>query len=217
MSNARQQVLLQATTAAHNSYSCQLKLLVNSKRLSSDIKEKIVSLFLEISRLDRLSPFPDVPDDVVANITSKSVVNCDDCTQDDLNAVILALQNSLNSIGANDTFIDPLMTDDLLNKRMIDLMGDVKRNIRQTARQHNDNGGHYDKDAFVSVRNQVYLSRRVYLEQLDHDLVQATNEDCATIEQIIFPNILNSTADQFVATVEALSEFLKDRVLSTLV
>lgn len=215
MSNARQQVLQLVTTAAHNSYTRQLEFLVEAKRLSSDIRDDIVSLFLEISRLEHLQPFPEVTDVRISEISSSSAIISDAASQDDLDALIKKLQDEVSAIAPSNLPLEPLMTDDLLNKRMIDLMGILKQKVREAARRHNDDGGHYDQDAFVSVRNQIYLSRRVYLEQLDHDLVQATNEDCATLEQVIYPDIINSTADGFIGSLKALLDFLKSRVLGT--
>ena len=91
MSNARQQVLQLVTTAAHNSYTRQLTFLVQAKRLSSDIRDDIVSLFLEISRLSKLNPFPDIDDAKIAEISSASAVIVDAATQEDLDVLIKKL------------------------------------------------------------------------------------------------------------------------------
>ncbi len=96
---------------------------------------------------------------------------------------------------------------------MIDLLHLMKDIIRATRRRLNDAGGGYDEDAYKSVRNQLYLTQHVYLEQLDNDLVFADHEGCARVEQVLYPAITDADVSNFVSSLQDLQDFLKERVL----
>lgn len=215
MSTVRQTLLEHAHTACEQCFTRQLELIAEAHRLSSDVKDLNATLYLEVLRIAKLNPFPnDVPDETLTEITSTNAVVETAATPDDLEALQEKLLEQLKSIGEPaDDKVSPASTDNLLNKRMIDLLYLMKDKIRTTRRRLNDAGGGYDEDAYRSVRNQLYLTQHVYLEQLDNDLVFADHEGCARIEQVLYPAILGADVSSFVSSLQDLQDFLKARVL----
>lgn len=202
-----------AALAIRECYLRQLHFLTTANRLSSQIREQVGGLYLELTRLRRLSPFPSVADADITAIEAVGTQAKQAADQNELNGIMTSLLKKLEAIGPASDDALPTTTNDL-NKRMIDLLGQLKQKVRFTARRHNDAGGNYDKTAFVALRNQIYLSRHLYLEQLDHDLLQATNEDCAELEQRIYPDIVDSSAGTFLTKLSVLEQFLRQRVAS---
>lgn len=215
MSNARQRLLEQVISIEKSSYAKQLAFLTDVKRVSSECRERFSDLLQEISLISELDPMPDVEESVFVELEDLATSLVESGDQTEFNANIDKLQSILNDIAPAFGEVDLFNTSDLLNKRMIDLMGVMKHKIRFTARRHNDAGGGYDKAAFISARNQAYFARHVYIDKLDQDLVKATNEDCAKIEQLLYPGIVNSTPDEFVGSIVALLDFINAQMADT--
>jgi hypothetical protein len=213
MSISKSQLLEQARTACKRCFSRQLFLLKDAERLSSTIKARNTMLYLQLKRLSDLDPFPEVTADQSAEIASISAVSQEASSEEDLSTLQERLLAEFAKIG--DTEIDERSVDtkEQLNKRMLDLMHLMKDKIRATRRRLNDAGGGYDEEAYKSVRNQLYLSQHLYIEQLENDIVMAPHEDCAKIEQVHYPDILAAETGNFIERLTALLEFLKARIL----
>lgn len=213
MSISRPQLLEQARTACHNCFSRQLFLLVDAERLSAQVKTRNAMLYLQLKRIAELDPFPEISADQSAEIASISAVTIEAASEDDLATLQERLLEEFGNIGTGNIDERSFTTNNDLNKRMMDQLYLMKDKIRNTRRRLNDAGGDYDQEAYKAVRNQLYMSQHVYIEQLENDIVMASHADCAKIEQVHYPDIEGAEAHNFIDRLNALLEFFKARIL----
>lgn len=211
-------VLLQLRTACHHCFSAQFTLLEDADRVSQSMKVDTVNLFIYLHRVKKLSP-PPTPDEVlVAEVASVSAIaeNVTDVEElqqlrDKLVSLLLQIGN-LTEISADEE--QTVLTSNLLNKRMIDLLYLMPAKVRATRRRLNDAGAVYDQEAYATARNQATLAQHVYLGQLNNDSVLCTHAEVATLERNLYPAIDDATESTFVSALQDLASFLQDRVLA---
>jgi len=218
MSDAQKQVVVQLRKVCGISFAKQLSFIAAAERVSSQLKEQTVMLFIHAQRIERMDSFPTLSPEQESELTdfSAEVEAATDTTE--LQQVERKLTDWMQGVHAENltpaSISMDVLTDNQLNRRMIDLLFVMKDKIRATRRRLNDAGGGYDKDAYVAARNRANLAQAVYIDQLHRDIVSATNEDAAELEQNRYGAIEDATAATFVGAIEDLVSFMQARILA---
>lgn len=220
MSHTKQQVMVQLRTACKDFFLKQMNLLSSSERVSSRLKEQNLLFFLNLDQMENFSPFPTVSDPDFDQLTTASTDISSISDDDGLSTRRQSVMDWMNAIHQTDIKPESIglapLTDDLVNRAMIDLLFLMKDKIRATRRRLNDDGANYDKDAYVAARNQANLAQSIYIEQLHRDLVKGTPEDKALLEQVRYPEIEDATAANFVESIQNLVSFMQARIIAPL-
>jgi len=216
MPNTQGEVLAKLKTACHHCFSQQMDLLREAERVSSQSKEQMILVFLQLREVAVLSPFPSISEDqmaVLSTITDHLNTVTD---HEQLAALKIELANWMGQF--HDTNLKPEslslhpLTDNLLNRRMIDLLFLMKDKIRSARRRLQAEGDAFDRAAYVAARNQANLTQAVFIDQLHRDIVTTNNEDVATVEQVLYPAIEQATGANFVVNIEQLVSFMRERI-----
>ena len=217
MSHPREQILRLLHAASTSCYEQQLSQLEAAQLVSGPVTEANLQLLLHYRTIEQLDPFPAVTDDQVQQLNALKTALA---AATDLAAMrakrteLIAWMGQLDNKDFSPETLEALpRTDNGLNKRMRDELFQMKRKIRVTRRRLHDNNETYDKEAFVSTRNQLFLCHSVYLEQLRLDLVSCTHAEVAEVEQILMPAIVNATGATFVESLRNLRDFILARIL----
>ncbi|MEM7574497.1 MAG: hypothetical protein AAF433_16455 [Bacteroidota bacterium] len=217
MSHPREQILLSLHPACTSCYEHQLRSLEAAQLVSSPVTVANLQLLLHYRAIEQLDPFPALTDEQVQQLEDLKTILATTADLEVMRAKRAELIKWMAALDNNDFSQEALeaqpRTDNGLNKRMRDELFQMKRKIRVTRRRLHDENETYDKDAFISTRNQLFLCHNVYLEQLRLDLVSCTHAEVAEVEQILMPAIVEASGSTFVERLSKLRDFILARIL----
>ncbi|MEM6877555.1 MAG: hypothetical protein AAF544_03275 [Bacteroidota bacterium] len=199
-------------------YQRQLDLLQSAHLVSAPTSRENLKLLLHLDAVSDLDPFPTIETSELEELSeienrAESAQSTDEL-REARQSLILWLSQYQNGDFSEETIRALPSTENGLNKRMRDELFLTRGKIRSTRRRLRESGQDYDKEAYVSTRNQLLLVHRTYLEQLRLDLVQATHEGIAKVE-LLHLAISDATGDTFVASLSNLRDFILEQVTST--
>lgn len=214
-------VIVQLRTACHHCFSSQIDLLEQDDRVSKNTKVDTTNLFIYLHQISKLDPFPNPDEGTVAEIATVGAVTDNVTDEEELQQLRDKLAELLRKVGnlpeITQEVAESVLTDNLLNKRMVNLLFLMLSKIRNARRRLKPDDGSepdYDRKAYSKARKQATLAQHTYLGLLNNDSVMCTHEEVATLEKNLYPAIDNASAFTFVESLQNLATFLQARVLA---
>lgn len=99
-----------------------------------------------------------------------------------------------------------------INQRMIDGLAAYRSAIDRSRVRLLRDRDRYDRKEYTAARNAFTLARSAYAGRLRLNQVEATNEDCARLEQELIPAVVQSTGATFPAAIQAGADFMSARI-----
>lgn len=216
MSNQVKEFLANLRLSCRKSIEKRFSRLEDAQRVSRVVRDRSIAVFVHYQALDKMA------DELTYDPSYEAFLAAVDSSLDDskadLNAVeqsLLNFMSQLNRMNENEVNIG-VLTNNPLNKRMIDALFLLKDKIRIARQRLNDAGEEYDAVAYVNARNRCSLAQSIYIGQLHRDIVSCTNEEVATIEQLHLPAIENASGATFVESIDQTATFLEARIIAPL-
>ena len=219
MPSFREKLLTDVTGICQQLYERRLALVKTQALVSERAKQDVIHLILRLNALRSIDPFPteyetDLSplDQLKADIAEAGSDQF--AIQEKLMEwatnfhpeVAAAAEGTVSPDDEKVTSVPPI------NQRMIDDLASFRATIDRTRLNLMLNGDPADLAAYTAARNAFTLARAVYDERLILNQVTATNADCATMEQVLIPNVRDANGATFPGTIQAGADFISNKL-----
>lgn len=210
MSSFREQLLTDVSRLCRQLYTHRLELVQTQQLVSEKSKEDIILLIVQLDQLRKLEPFPDeAATDLTPLEKLKSEIDAEDGDQFAIQEALLAWASGIAPAPEAGTTISPDAGTTPINQRMIDNLNLFRSTIDKSRVRLLRERDRYDREEYTSARNAYTLARAVYEERLKLNQIDATNEGCARMEQVLIPAVENATGATFPAAIRAGAKFME--------
>lgn len=203
--------------ACATGYRQQYDMLQTAQLVSAPTSLENLQLILHCHTVSVLDPLPSLSEEQLAELSDLESEIAATSTTDDLRLVRTKLIDWYGAHHEEDfteeVIKDKPTTQHGLNKRMRDELFLTRGKIRLARRRLRESGQDYSQEDFIATRTQLFFVHKTYNEQLRLDLVKATHEQVARVEDILHPAILNASGATFVAALGNLRDFILEQVI----
>ena len=219
----RTDVLAEVTDVCGRLFARSRAVVEQQAHVSDKAKQDVVLLIVALDRLRTADPFPADTTDLTP--LSDLRTRLDDADEDPAAVQTALMEWVTGFVPAPPTAADPAAADATpvaapgpavspLNQRMIDLLFAFRRAIDQARRRLTRDRDRFDLSAYTSARNAFTLARAVYEERLRLGQVDATNAQCATMENELLPALATTAGAGFPEAIRAGADFIDQQIFA---
>ena len=214
MATFREDVLTEVTALCQQLYNRRRSVVETQAHVSDRAKADVVLLILRLNQLAHTDPFPERATADVSPLEGLKAKIAD--SAEDPVAIQASLLEWVGNFAPTVVTASPAPSKTVppLNQRMLDLLFDFRQGIDQTRRRLMRDRDRYDLEAYRQARNAFTLARAVYDERLRLGQVEATNNQCATVENELTPDMRQATGANFPASIRAAADFISDNIFA---
>lgn len=216
MSSFRERLLTEVSGLCEQLFTRRIELVRSQQLVSEKSKEDIRLLILELDTLRHLDPFPNEAgvDRTPLEQLKVDLANADDSSDEGNQQVLMDWVKAFRPAPAPATNGAQEEVTPILNQRMIDGLAELRSAIDKTRVRLLRERDRYDRPAYTAARNAFTLSRATYAERLRLNQVSCTNEEVATLEQKLTPDVEEAKGSNFPDTIQAAADFMATRVFA---
>lgn len=216
MSSFRKQLLTDVSGLCQQLFQQRLALVQTQQLVSNDSKQDILLLIAQLNQLRLLDPFPEETTTDLSPLDKlKADIGNEDGDQFAIQKALMEWAGTIAPLPEVQETISPDGGTTPINQRMIDNLHLFRSTIDKSRVRLLRDRDRYDRKAYTSARNAFTLARAVYEERLKLNQIEATNEGCARMEQVLIPAVEASTGASFPDDIQAGAKFMEDNTFAT--
>jgi len=221
MPSFRDRLLADVTSICQQLYQRRLETVRTQQLVSEKSKQDIHLLIGRLEGLRRADPFPDEASLDLAPLDGlKTKIDEQDGDDEVIQRELMDWVKGIAPMPDDGDANEPTATAAIdaaippINQRMLDALSLFRSTVDKTRVRLLRDRDRYDREAYTAARNDFTLARSVYGERLRLGQVEATNEGCAKMEQVLLPAVETATGDSFPDAIQAGADFLSNRIFA---
>lgn len=215
MSSFREQLLTDVSGLCQKLFKRRLALVQRQQLVSNESKQDIILLITQLNQLRLLDPFPEEATTDLSQLNKlKTDIEAEDGDQFAIQQTLMTWAGGIAPIPEVEAGASPDDATTPINQRMIDNLHLFRSTIDKSRVRLLRDRDRYDRKAYTSARNAFTLARAVYEERLKLNQIDATNEGCARMEQVLIPAVAAATGATFPADIQAGAKFMEDNTFA---
>ncbi len=215
MSSFREQLLTDVSGLCQKLFKRRLALVQSQQLVSNESKQDIILLIAQLNQLRLLDPFPEEATTDLSPLNKlKTDIDAEDGDQFAIQETLMTWAGGIAPLPEVEADASPDEATTPINQRMIDDLHLFRSTIDKSRVRLLRDRDRYDRKAYTSARNAFTLARAVYEERLKLNQIDATNEGCARMEQVLIPAVEAATGATFPADIQAGAKFMEDNTFA---